>query len=100
MKHISTLNIKSSISGHHKLEKPSIKKAPDNRPKQSGFFDLGISLMILAMSGSAVYVTERNHDEKIASLQESTEITASQQMENDNTNIARANPDNPDFVLQ
>ena len=50
----------------------NFNKAPGNSSKQSGFFSLGISLLILAMSGSAVYVAERNHDEKMASLQEST----------------------------
>jgi len=53
----------------------NLNKAPGNSSRQSGFFDLGISLLILAMSGSVVISVERNHDEKRASLQESVEVT-------------------------
>jgi high-affinity nickel permease len=48
----------------------NLNKAARRSSTQSGFFDLGISLLILVMAGSAVYVTERNTDEKMASLQE------------------------------
>jgi hypothetical protein len=77
-----------------------IKKAPDSRSKQSGFFDLGISLLVLGLSGSAVYATEGTGVEKNASLQESTRVTASQQTENTKTKLARTDSDTPAFVLQ
>lgn len=96
----STLCFKSSISGCNKHEKTSIKNALGNRSKQSGFFDLGISLLILALSGSTVYIVERNQDEKNVSLQESTKIMASRQMENTNVNIAKADFDIPGVALQ
>jgi len=74
-------------------------KAPGNSSKQSGFFDLGISLLILAMSGSAVYVAERNHDEKVASLQESTEITMAGEIEIQNQKISKLDSDIPGFAV-
>ena len=95
MKNTSTSCFKSSNSSSNKHEKMSIKKAPGSRSKQSGFFDLGISLLVLTMSGSAAYVIERNQDERTVSLQESTEITASQKTENSNLNVARTDFDNP-----
>ena len=100
MTNTSTLYFKSLISGYNKHEKTSIKKAPGNRPKQSGFFDLGISLLILTLTGSTAYLIERNQDEKNASLQESSEITASQQMENANVNVSRADFDIPGVIMQ
>ena len=74
-------------------------KAPGNSSKQFGFFDLGISLLILAMSGSAVYVAERNHDEKVASLQESTEITMAGEIEIQNQKISKLDSDIPGFAV-
>ena len=78
----------------------NFNKAPGNRSRQSGFFDLGISLLILAMSGSAVYVAERNHDEKVASLQESTEITMAGEIEIQNQKISKLDSDIPGLAVQ
>ena len=72
-------------------------KAPGNSSKQSGFFDLGISLLILAMSGSAVYLAEGNQDEKVASLKESTEITMTGEAEIQNEKISKLDSDIPEL---
>ena len=69
----------------------NFNKASGRSSKQSGFFDLGISLLILAMAGSAVFITERNHDEKTTSLQESTEIR--------NEKVSKLDSDNTGFAL-
>ena len=67
----------------------NFNKAPGNSSKQCGFFDLGISLIILAMSGSAVIIAEQNHDEKVASVQESTEITMTGEAEIRNGKVSK-----------
>jgi hypothetical protein len=78
----------------------NFNKAPGNSLKQSGFFGLGISLLILVMSGSAVYVAELNHDKKMASLQESTEITMTGEAEIPNEKISKLDSDIPGFAVQ
>ena len=78
----------------------NFNKAPGNSSKQSGFFDLGISLLILAMSGSAAYVAEQNHDEKMASLQESTEITMAGEIEIQNQKISKLDSDISVFAVR
>ena len=78
----------------------SINKAPGNSSRQSGFFDLGISLLILAMSGSVVISAERNPDEKIASLQESTKVTMTGEAETPNRKISTLDSDIPGLVIQ
>lgn len=64
--------------------------AHDLRLKQSGFFDLGISLLILAMSGGAMYLTDNANIEDMASAQESIEVTNVQQADSSNENLALA----------
>ena len=78
----------------------NFNKAPGNRSKQSGFFDLGISLIILALSGSAVIIAEQNHDEKVASVQESTAITMTAEAEIQNEKISKLDSDIPGFSVQ
>ena len=75
-------------------------KAPGNSSKQSGFFDLGISLLILALAGSVAYIAERNHDEKMASLQENPEITMTEEAEIRNEKISKLDSDIPGFAVQ
>ena len=77
----------------------NFNKAPGNSSKQSGFFSLGIALLILAMSGSAVYVAERNHDENMATLQESTEITMTGEAEIQNEKISKLDSDIPGLAV-
>jgi hypothetical protein len=55
---------------------------PISTLKQHGFFDLGLSLLILAMSGIAVYLTERNQGEESGSLQEDIVIAVTEQEKN------------------
>jgi hypothetical protein len=78
----------------------NFNKAPGYSSKQSGFFDLGISLLILALSGSTVFIIERNHDEQMASLQESTEITMAGEAEIPNEKISKLDSDIPGFAVQ
>ena len=78
----------------------NFNKAPGNSLNQSGFFDLGISLLILVMSGSAVYVAEQNHDKKMAPLQESTKITMTGEAETPNDKISKLDSDIPGFAVQ
>jgi len=42
--------------------------------KQLGFFDLGLSVLILALAGGSVYFTEKDADEKYAQQQEAAEV--------------------------
>ena len=78
----------------------NFNKAPGNSSKQTGFFDLGISLLILALAGSAAYIAERSHDQKMASLQESPEITMTEEAEIPNEKISKLDSDNPGFAVQ
>ena len=48
------MNTNSTLS----TRTPTTGYPAGSRQKQSGFFDLGISLVILAMSGTAVYFAE------------------------------------------
>ena len=75
-------------------------KAPGNSSKQTGFFDLGISLLVLAMSGSAAYISVQNHDENMASPQESSEITMTEDAEISNENISKLDSGTPGFAVQ
>ncbi len=74
--------------------------ASGNSSRQSGFFDMGISLLILALAGSAVYITERSQDEKAASLQESTEITMTGEAEISNKKVSKLDSDTPVVAVQ
>ena len=78
----------------------NFNKAPGKRSKQSGFFDMGISLLILALAGSAVFIAERNEGEKAASLQESTEITMNGDAEIRNEKISKLDSDTPVVAAQ
>ena len=75
----------------------NFSEAAGSSLKQSGFFDLGISLLILAMAGSTVYVTERDHDEKMASMQENT-ITV--EAETSDERMPRLASDTPGFSVE
>ena len=78
----------------------NLNKAPGNSSKQSGFFDLGISLLILVLAGSATYIADRNHDEKMASLQESPEITMTEEAEIRNEKMSKLDSDIPGVAVQ
>ena len=78
----------------------NLNKAPGNSSKQSGFFDLVISLLILTLAGSAAYIAKRNHDEKTASLQENPEITMTEEAGIRNEKISKLDSDIPDFAVQ
>ena len=54
-------------------------KMPQTTKRQFGFFDFGLSLLILALAGSSVYVVEHNEHEKLAMQQEKASISASRQ---------------------
>ena len=84
---------KPSNPTHHQPERAGIKKVSGNRPKQAGFFDLGLSLLILAIGGGAMYMTDRTQVENYASLQESTELTAT--LQNGNGNLTSSDIDIP-----
>ena len=70
-------------------------KAPDKSKNQSGFFDLGISLLVLAIAGGSIYLIEHPHTEKTAARLESTTLTADLQTEKANEVIARREPETP-----
>ena len=78
----------------------NFNKAPCNGSKQSGFFGLGITLLVLAMSGSVISIAEPNQDEKRASLQESTEITIAGETEISNEKISKLDSDISGFAVQ
>ena len=78
----------------------NFNKASGNSSKQSGFFDLGISLLILAMAGSAAFVAEHNQDEKVATLQQPSEITMTGDAEISNDKMSQLDSDIPDFSVQ
>ena len=82
----------SSISGRHKRVTRTVGKAPGVRFKQAGFFDLGISLLILAISGSSVYFIEKGQAEANVSAQQNVEITTTRPAENSIEKIASINP--------
>ena len=48
----------------------------NTRLKQAGFFDAGLSVLILALAGGAVYITESITDADIASTAEQQATTA------------------------
>ncbi len=89
MTNISASCSKSSLHGYPEHERTVIKKAPCGRSKQFGFFDLGISLVIIALSGGAVYLTEHAIVERNVSLQEeSSDIATIGQTGNANEDMA------------
>ena len=47
-------------------------KKRNTTKKQSGFFDLGLSLLILAVAGGSVYFAEQEQAEKYAQQQENS----------------------------
>jgi len=98
MTNTNTSYFKPSKSTHHQQERAGIKKVSGNRPKQAGFFDLGLSLLILAIGGGAMYLTDRAQVENYASLQESTELTAT--LQNGNGNLTRSDLDITDVAVK
>ena len=44
-------------------------KSPNRSSRQSGFFDFGMSLLILAVAGGVVYGVESSRSEQIAAQQ-------------------------------
>lgn len=74
-------------------------KVPGISWKEAGFFDLGISLLVLALSGSAVYVIEKNHAESIASAAESVEILADRHPQHLSDRVANVDIDDSDLTL-
>ena len=55
--------------------------------RQKGFFDLGISLAILAIGGTLSYATTPNQDERAATHQSITEVVATIEAGNDNRSV-------------
>jgi hypothetical protein len=43
--------------------------------KQFGFFDLGLSLLVLALAGSSVYLIESNHPEASTAQPPAAEVS-------------------------
>ena len=54
-------------------------KMPRTTKHQFGFFDFGLSLLILALASGSIYVVEHNEHERLAMQQEKTSISASRQ---------------------
>ena len=90
----------SSISRRQKRVTRPIGKAPGVRLKQAGFFDLGISLLILAISGISVYFIEKDQAETNVSAQQNIEITATLPAENSIEKIASISPHGPGLSIQ
>jgi hypothetical protein len=51
-------------------------------PQQLGFFDLGLSFLILAIAGGSVYFIEHDQAEKLAQQREQTAISVNRQSVN------------------
>ena len=54
-------------------------KTPRTTKRQFGFFDFGLSLLILAVASGSIYVVEQNEQERLAMQQEKPSISASRQ---------------------
>ena len=65
---IRDIRFQSSISGRQKRVTTPAGGAPRTRFKQAGFFDLGISLLVLAVSGTSVFFIEKSQRDCFASL--------------------------------
>jgi hypothetical protein len=50
-------------------------KTTDKSKNQSGFFDLGISLLILVIAGGSAYFSEPAHTDKTVARLESTSLS-------------------------
>lgn len=90
----------SSISGRQKRVKRPVGKTPGVSFKQAGFFDLGISLLILAISGTSVYFIEKGPAETSVSAQQNIEITATRPAENSIEKIASLSPHGSALSIQ
>jgi hypothetical protein len=53
----------------------SLSSVPDKSKNQSGFFDFGISLLILVIAGGSVYFSELAHTDKTAARLESITLS-------------------------
>ncbi len=67
--------------------------------RQAGFFDLGISLLILALSGGTVYAIEKTHSNSVASAPESVVIAADRHPQHGADKLANADVDVSDLAL-
>jgi hypothetical protein len=91
--------IDSSSSSHRIRNSRPSGKVPGISWKEAGFFDLGISLLVLALSGSAVYVIERDHAESVASAPEYVEVLAERHPLHFVDRVANADSDDSDLAL-
>jgi hypothetical protein len=91
--------IESSSSSHRIRKSRPSGKVPGISWKEAGFFDLGISLLVLALSGSAVYVIEKDHAESVASAPENVEILAERHPQHFVDRVANVDSDGSDLAL-
>ena len=69
------------------------RKHKDSK-RQSGFFDLGLSLMILALSGGVVLTINHVENEKLEAAQERASMQANQAL----PSVKTANVSPSDFI--
>jgi hypothetical protein len=74
-------------------------EAPRVQFKQAGFFDLGISLLILAISGGSVYFIEKGQAETHEIAQQNVEIAATRPAETSIEKIASISPHGPGLSM-
>ena len=85
--------IESSFSERRRRGSGQTGKTPRIRWKQAGFFDLGLSLLILALSGGAIYAIEKNHTDPVAPAAESAEISPDRHQQHPADKVAIADAD-------
>ena len=67
--------------------KVSTMKKRETAKHQMGFFDLGFSLALLALSGSFAYATTPDEDNKVAAQEPQLEVVANLDTGNKSVNL-------------
>jgi hypothetical protein len=73
VRHVVDLHHHWHLNSHF-IKRKNIMKTPNKSKNQSGFFDLGISLLILVIAGGSVYFSEKAHTEKTVAHPEGTTL--------------------------
>lgn len=62
-------------------------KGRNTAKQQKGFFDLGISLAILALSGATIYAVTPDQDARVTAQEPQTEVVANLEPGNENRGL-------------
>ena len=62
-------------------------KKRNTAKQQKGFFDLGLSLAILALSGATIHAVSPDQDARVTAQEPETEVVANMELGNENRGL-------------